>query len=57
MDYSDDYYNNTTFIEYTNENIQIMLTILLFLSCVSPFIYTYKDCIRNIKTKYDIFMF
>lgn len=45
--------NNTTIIEYTNENIQIMLTILLFLSCISPFIHTCNDCIKNIKYKYD----
>ena len=49
-DYSMDHRNdNNTIIEYTNEDIQIMLTILLFLSCLSPFIHTFNGCIKILK--------
>lgn len=55
-DYSMDHRNdNNTIIEYTNEDIQIMLTILLFLSCLSPFIHTFNGCIKNIKYRYYTF--
>jgi len=56
-DYSMDHRNdNNTIIEYTNEDIQIMLTILLFLSCLSPFIHTFNGCIKNIKNRYSTFI-
>ena len=39
--------------DYTKDNIEIMLTILLFLSFVSPFIHTFNSCIKNCKNRYD----
>ena len=58
-DYSRDYsgyYNdyNETSSEYTKSNIEIMLIILLFLSCVSPFIQIFNECIKTCKNNYDI---
>lgn len=48
-------YNNTNFDDYTKSNIEIMLSILLFLSCVSPFIQTFNECIKTCKNNYDSF--
>ena len=48
-------YNNTNFDNYTKSNIEIMLIILLCISCLSPFIQTFNEYIKTCKNNYDIF--
>ena len=50
---NDNQYNETSISEYTRDNIQIMLTILLFLSLSSSFIHIFNSCIKNCKNRYD----
>lgn len=46
---NDNQYNETSMSEYTKDNIQFMLTILLFLSFCSSFIHIFDNCIRKCK--------
>jgi len=52
-DYSSNDYNKTDIDDYTNENIQIMLGIVLFVSCVPQLIHVFNICIKCIKYRYD----
>ena len=59
-DFSKDYSlydndNKTSIGEYTSDNIQIMMTIILFLSFCSSFIHIFNSCIRNVRHKYNMF--
>lgn len=51
-DYSSNDYNQTDIGEYTKANIQIMLIIMLFVSCASPLIHLFNICKIRCREKY-----
>jgi len=51
-DYSSNDYNQTDIGEYTKANIQIMISIMLFVSCVTPLIHIFDICKIRLKEKY-----
>ena len=51
-DYSSNDYNRSGIDEYTKTNIQIMLSIMLFLSFSSPLIHIFNICKIRCKEKY-----
>ena len=54
-DYSSNDYNQTDIGEYTKANIQMMIIIMLFVSCVSPLIHVFNICKIQMKVKYNNF--
>lgn len=51
-DYPSNDYNNTDIDEYTSDTIQMMLSIMLFVSCASPLIHIFNICKTRCKEKY-----
>jgi len=51
-DYSSNDYNQTDIGEYTKANIQMMISIMLFVSCVTPLIHIFDICKIRLKEKY-----
>ena len=53
VEYIKDYYNNTSIINYTKSDIQILLIILLFISCLNPCFPLIKEIYNSCKGKYN----
>ena len=51
----DNDYNNTSIINYTKSEIQILLIIMLFISCLNPCFPLIKKIYNSCKEKYNIF--
>lgn len=51
-DYPSNDYNNTDIDEYTSDTIQMMLSIMLFVSFSSPLIHIFNICKTRCKEKY-----
>lgn len=62
VEYIKDYYNydndynnnNTSIINYTKSDIQILLIIILFISCLNPCYPLIKNLFNSYKEKYNI---
>ena len=50
----DNDYNNTSIINYTKSDIQILLIIILFISCLNPCFPLIKNLFNSCKEKYNI---